>query len=68
VVTEPPVAFWNGSGMSALVPDGHSSTAPATTASTMRASRPTTILAASGPSGEGPLCECECECATGYCR
>jgi hypothetical protein len=28
----------------------------------------TTILAASGLSGEGPLCECECECATGYCR
>jgi len=35
------------------------------TATAMAISRPTTILAANGPSGAGPDgCECECECAT----
>ena len=59
VVTAAPVAFWNGSGMSALSPLGHSSAAPSSTATPVATSRPTTTLAASGPTGEGPLSEWE---------
>ena len=63
VVTAPPDAFWNGIGMSTCWRLGHSNTAPAITATPMATSSPTTILAGSGPSGDGPddkLCECEC--------
>ena len=59
VVTAAPVAFWNGSGMSALSPLGHSSAAPSSTATPVATSSPTTTLAASGPTGEGPLSEWE---------
>src|ERR1700744_2761564 len=41
---------------------GHSSAAPAITATPIATNSPTTILAGSGPSGDGPddkLCECE---------
>src|SRR5262245_61861965 len=66
VVTAPPVAFWNGSGMSTFCWLGHSHTAPASTAMPIAISAPTTILAAIGPNGAGPLSECEwaCECVT----
>src|SRR5258708_14641338 len=46
VVTAPPVAFWNGSGMSAFWWLGHSHTAPASTATPMAINAPPTILAA----------------------
>ena len=78
MLTAPPVAFWNGIGMSTCCRLGHSSTAPAITATPIAASSPTTIRAGSGPSGDGPddkLCECEwvtrstVEAAeTAYCR
>src|SRR5690242_2322257 len=66
VVTEPPCAFWKGNGMSTFCSLGHSHTAAPSTTTPMAISAPTTIFAASGPSGEGPPseCECECECAT----
>ena len=65
VVTAPPVAFWNGSGMSTFCWLGHSHTAPASTATPMAISAPTTILAAVGPNGAGPVwCEWACECVT----
>ena len=45
---------------------GQSQAAPIRTTTPIAMSRPTTILAASGPNGDGPLSECEwkCECAT----
>src|SRR5690349_7456295 len=45
---------------------GHSHAAPASVTTPMAISSPTTILAASGPNGDGPLRECEwaCECVT----
>lgn len=64
VVTEPPLALWNGNGMSTLPPDGHNSTAPTTTASPITLSAMTTRRAARGPSGAGPCAGGEC--ATGY--
>ena len=66
VVTAPPWAFWKGSGMSTFCWLGHSSAALASTATPMAISRPTTIFAASGPSGAGPLREWEWawECVT----
>ena len=54
VVTAPPAEFWNGSGMSTFCWLGHSSAAPTSVASAMAISRPTTTLAATGPSGAGP--------------
>ena len=68
VVTEPPCAFWNGSGMSTSDREGHSTTAPMATATPIRASTATTMRAASGLSGAGPLAECWWEWATGYWR
>src|SRR5258705_2585545 len=65
VVTAPPAAFWNGSGMSTFCSLGQSHTAPASTATPITISAPTTILAAIGPSGAGPVgCEWACECVT----
>ena len=64
VLTAPPEPFWNGSGMSTLWLLGHSRTAPMTTARPITARMIATILAASGLSGAGPVCECECECVT----
>src|SRR5262245_34258700 len=61
VVTAPPLAFWNGSGMSTFCSLGHSQIAPTTTARPMAIKAPTTILAAVGPRGAGPFIECECE-------
>ncbi len=54
VVTAPPAPFWKGSGMSTLLPFGHSSTAPMTTARPITASATTTTRAAHGLSGAGP--------------
>ena len=65
VVTAPPWLFWNGRGMSTFEPLGHSSTAPMTVARPITASATTTIRAASGLSGAGPVCECECVTRTG---
>src|SRR6516162_120519 len=65
MLAEPPDAFWNGIGMSTCWRLGHSSTAPASTATPIATSSPTTILAGSGSSGDGPsdwlrkLCEWE---------
>src|SRR5260370_394073 len=65
VVTAPPAAFSNGSGMSTFCWLGHSHTAPASTATPITISAATTILAAFGPSGAGPVgCEWACECVT----
>src|ERR1700756_5075362 len=62
MLAEPPDGFWNGSGTSTCWRLGQSNTAPAITATPMATSRPTTILAGSGSSGDGPddrPCECE---------
>src|SRR4051794_34816472 len=67
VVTAPPAAFWKGSGMSTRCSLGHSHAAPASAATPIAMRRPTTTLAANGPSGAGPPlgeCECACECVT----
>src|SRR2546423_10450494 len=52
--------------MSAFCWLGHNHTAPASTATPMAISAPTTTLAAMGPNGAGPLSECEWawECVT----
>ena len=56
VVTAPPAPFWKGSGMSTLLPLGHSSTAPMTTARPITASATTTMRAANGLNGARPVC------------
>ena len=54
VVTAPPEAFWKGMGTSTCWRLGHSQTAPASTATPIAASSPTTILAGSGSRETGP--------------
>ena len=66
VVTAPPAAFWNGSGMSTFWWLGHSMAAPMSIATPIATNRPTTMRAASGLNGDEPAneWEWECECAT----
>jgi hypothetical protein len=69
VLTAPPVALWNGSGMSTFRLLGHSNTAPTITARPMIVSNPITTLAAIGPIVTSEFA-CPCVCATPHrvCR